>query len=91
MKIEEQLKIKMSQDQISQGAIPSQNSFAVLNNSSIIVLAAQMGIHAESTSYEKIDMLKGLENATMKLNEQNIGPSTSGNKRMKILPLKLKL
>jgi hypothetical protein len=48
-----------------------QNSFAVLANSQIVSLANQMGIDSDSISFEKIDLLKDLENARMKLNEQS--------------------
>jgi hypothetical protein len=48
-----------------------QNSFAVLSNPQIIDLATKMGIHSESKSLEKINLLKDLENARMRLNEQS--------------------
>ena len=48
-----------------------QNSFAVLNNTSIVSLAINMGMHSESLTFEKIDLLKDLENARMKLNEHS--------------------
>jgi hypothetical protein len=51
-----------------------QNSFAVLSNSHIIDLAAKMGVQSESMSFEKIDLLKDLENARMKLNEHSSAP-----------------
>lgn len=31
-----------------------------------------MGVHSDSLSFEKIDVLRDLENAMMKLNDQNI-------------------
>ena len=48
-----------------------QNSFAVLSNTSIVSLAINMGMHSESLTFEKIDLLKDLENARMKLNEHS--------------------
>jgi hypothetical protein len=51
-----------------------QNSFAVLSNSHIIDLATKMGVQSESMSFEKIDLLKDLENARMKLNEHSSAP-----------------
>ena len=48
-----------------------QNSFAVLSDIQIVSLASQMGINSESLNFEKIDALKDLENARMKLIEQN--------------------
>jgi hypothetical protein len=51
-----------------------QNSFAVLSNSHIIDLATKMGVQSESMSFEKIDLLKDLENARMKLVEHSSAP-----------------
>ena len=47
----------------------NQNSFAVLTNVHIAPLASKMGIHSDSLSFEKIDVLRDLENARMKLND----------------------
>lgn len=49
--------------------LENQNSFAVLNNIHIASLASKMGVHADSLSFERIDVLKDLENARMKLND----------------------
>jgi hypothetical protein len=51
-----------------------QNSFAVLSNPQIISLANKMGIHSDSITFEKIDLLKDLENTRMKLNEHACAP-----------------
>ena len=38
-----------------------------------------MGVHSESLSFEKIDVLKDLENARMKLNEHSSNLRDQGN------------
>lgn len=38
--------------------ITNQNSFPVLNHSNFIELAMNMGIHSDSITFEKIDVLK---------------------------------
>jgi hypothetical protein len=61
---------KVGLDIETEGNSPlNQNSFAVLANPHIINLAQKMGIHSESITFEKIDVLKDLETTRMKLNE----------------------
>jgi len=63
---------KLSQNKEDEGNLPiQQNSFAVLANTHIIELANKMGIQSESITFEKIDVLKDLEYARMKLNEHS--------------------
>jgi hypothetical protein len=64
------------------------NSFAVLSNIHIIDIATKMGVQSESLSFEKIDLLKDLENARMKLNEHdNVLVDQSNSLEEVILPL----
>jgi hypothetical protein len=71
---------KTHQDMKHEGTLSShKNSFAVLFNTHIIDLATKMGIHYESLSFEKIDLLKDLENARMKLNEHANVPANQNN------------
>jgi hypothetical protein len=74
---------------INEGMISTnQNSFAVLNNSHIISLASKMGVHSESLSFEKINVLKDLENARLKLNEHSSNLMDQGNnKEDEVFPL----
>lgn len=61
---------KLSKDLETEGnSSLQQNSFAVISNPHIISLASTMGISFDSISFEKIDLLKDLENARMKLND----------------------
>jgi hypothetical protein len=72
VKVGDQAQNKMAADLEERGNCSSnQNSFAVLNNTNIVSLANMMGIHSESLYFEKIDLLKDLENARMKLNEHS--------------------
>jgi hypothetical protein len=71
-KMGDQAPSKTLQDMEPEGTLTvHQNSFAVLSNPQIIDLATKMGIHSESKSLEKINLLKDLENARMRLNEQS--------------------
>jgi hypothetical protein len=66
----------------------NKNSFAVLSNIHIIHIATKMGVQSESLSFEKLDLLKDLENARMKLNEHdNILVDQSNSLEVVILPL----
>jgi hypothetical protein len=61
---------KLSKDLETEGnSSLQQNSFAVISNPHIISLASMMGISSDSIFFEKIDLLKDLENARMKLND----------------------
>jgi hypothetical protein len=72
-KMGDQAPSKILQDMKPEGTLTvHQNSFAVLSNPQIIDLASKMGVHSESISFEKIDLLKDLENTRMKLNEHSI-------------------
>jgi hypothetical protein len=72
LKLDDQTQIKKNKEMGMEGnSSLQQNSFAVLANSQIVSLANQMGIDSDSISFEKIDLLKDLENARMKLNEQS--------------------
>jgi hypothetical protein len=74
-KMGEQVTSKNLQDMVDEGTLAiHQNSFAVLSNTHIIDLATKMGVQSESMSFEKIDLLKDLENARMKLNEHSNVP-----------------
>jgi len=67
----EHVQNKMAAGQSEGITSENQNSFAVLSNVHIAYLASKMGIHFDSLSFEKIDILKDLENARMKLNKHN--------------------
>ena len=49
------------------------NSFAILSNQRISDLASKMGIHTHSISFEKINMLKDLENARIDMVNKSKG------------------
>lgn len=89
VKVGDQAQNKMAADLEERGNCSSnQNSFAVLNNTNIVSLANMMGIHSESLSFEKIDLLKDLENARMKLNEHsNVVSEQTDNMEGDNLPL----
>jgi len=71
----EQAPSKNLQDMEDEGTLAiHQNSFVVLSNPLIIDLATKMVVQSESMSFEKIDFLKDLENARMKLNEHSSAP-----------------
>jgi hypothetical protein len=58
-KMGDQVPSKILQDMEPEGTLTvHQNSFAVLSNPQIIDLATKIGVHSESVSFEKIDLLK---------------------------------
>jgi hypothetical protein len=74
-KMGEQATSKNLQNMEDEGTLAiHQNSFAVLSNTHIIDLAVKMRVQFESMSFEKIDLLKDLKNARMKLNEHSNAP-----------------
>lgn len=77
-KMGEQIQDRMATGLEHEGIIPeNQNSFAVLTNIHIASLASKMGIHSDSLSFDKIDVLRNLENARMKLNNNTSGTNES--------------
>lgn len=64
MKMNEINLLAEHQDSLSEGTITAnQNSFAVLSHLNIVNLAINMGVQPDSLSFEKIDVLRDLENA----------------------------
>jgi hypothetical protein len=65
-----------------------QNSFVVLANPQIVSLANKMGIDSDSISFEKINLLKDLENVRMRLNDQSmVTVNQADNLEDEMLPL----
>jgi hypothetical protein len=88
-KLADQTQNKMNKELGMEGNSSLQrNSFAVLANPQIVSLANKMGIDSDSISFEKIDLLKDLENARMKLNEQStVTVDQADNLEDEMLPL----
>ena len=60
----------LSKKNLEGNLLSSKNSFAVLENSDILIKAGKLGLDSESLNYEKIDVLKELERARAGLIEK---------------------
>ena len=69
-KIAEKAEIHLTKKNLEGNSLSSKNSFAVLENSDIIIRAGKLGIDSTNLNYEKIDMLRELERARAGLIEK---------------------
>jgi len=69
-KIAEKAETHLTKKNLEGNSLSSKNSFAVLENSDIIIRAGKLGIDSTNLNYEKIDMLRELERARAGLIEK---------------------